>query len=89
MAVVYVVLGIIVAVLGGTIIEKLHMEKYVEEFIRNASGIEIEAPKLTKKGSITVCKDTSRNDLSEGVSIYFGRSRDRSCDPQLDSGTMD
>ena len=36
-----------------------------------------------------VCKDTSRNDFSEGVSIYFGRSRDRSCDPQLDSGTMD
>ena len=30
-AVVYVVLGIMVAVLGGTIIEKLHMEKYVEE----------------------------------------------------------
>ena len=48
-AVVYVVLGIIVAVLGGTIIENLHMEKYVEEFIRNASGIEIEAPKLTKR----------------------------------------
>ena len=42
-AVVYVVLEIIVTVLGGTIIEKLHMEKYVEEFIRNASGIEIEA----------------------------------------------
>ena len=45
----YVILGLIIAVIGGTLIEKLHMEKYVEEFIRNASGIEIEAPKLTKR----------------------------------------
>ena len=55
-AVVYVVLGIMVAVLGGTIIEKLHMEKYVEEFIRNASGIEIDAPKLTKKDRLLYAK---------------------------------
>ena len=35
-AVIYVVLGLVIAVAGGTLIEHLHMEKQVEEFIRNA-----------------------------------------------------
>ena len=41
-AVVYVVLGLVIAVLGGTLIEKLHLENQVEEFIRN--GRSIDAP---------------------------------------------
>ncbi len=45
-AVVYVILGLIVAVIGGTLIEKMHMENQVEEFIRNASGVDIESPDL-------------------------------------------
>src|SRR5574344_2486347 len=48
-AVVYVLLGLIVAVTGGTIIEKLHMEKYVEDFIRNASAVSIDSPDPTQK----------------------------------------
>jgi uncharacterized membrane protein YraQ (UPF0718 family) len=48
-AVVYVVLGLVVAVTGGTIIEKLHMEKYVEDFIRNASAVSIDSPDPTQK----------------------------------------
>jgi len=32
-AILYVVLGLVIAIVGGTIIEKLHMEKYVESFI--------------------------------------------------------
>lgn len=43
-AVIYVVLGLTVAVLGGTLIEKLHMENQVEEFIRNASAVDIDSP---------------------------------------------
>jgi uncharacterized membrane protein YraQ (UPF0718 family) len=35
-AVTYVVLGLVIAVAGGTLIEKLHMEKYVESFIMSA-----------------------------------------------------
>jgi uncharacterized membrane protein YraQ (UPF0718 family) len=33
-AVAYVVVGLIVAVIGGTLIEKMHMEEYVEDFIK-------------------------------------------------------
>lgn len=39
-ALVYVVFGLIIAVLGGTFIEKLHLENEVEEFIRNGKAID-------------------------------------------------
>lgn len=40
-AVVYVALGLIVAVLGGTLIEKLHLEDQVEAYIQNARNIDL------------------------------------------------
>ena len=45
-AVVYVVLGLVIAVLGGTLIEKLHLENQVEEFIRNGHSIDIPQEEL-------------------------------------------
>lgn len=45
----YVVVGLVIAAAGGTLIEKLRMEPYVEGFIRNAGGVDIEAPVLTKR----------------------------------------
>ncbi len=48
-AVVYVVLGLLIAVAGGTLIEKLHLENEVEEFIRNAKQIDIPQEELTVK----------------------------------------
>ena len=48
-AIVYVVVGLVIAVAGGTLIEKLHMENQVEEFIRKAGSVDIESPELTKK----------------------------------------
>src|SRR5574344_294855 len=38
-AIAYVVLGLVIAVAGGTLIEKLHMETYVESFIKSAADI--------------------------------------------------
>ena len=48
-AFVYVILGLVIAVAGGTLIEKLHLENEVEEFIRNAKQIEIPQEELTVK----------------------------------------
>lgn len=48
-AVVYVLLGLVVAVAGGTAIEKLHMDDQVEDFIRNARAAEVDAPAMTQK----------------------------------------
>lgn len=48
-AVVYVILGLVIAVIGGTLIEKLHLEDQVEEFIRNTKQIDIPQEELTVK----------------------------------------
>lgn len=48
-AVVYVIVGLIIAVVGGTLIEKMHLENQVHEFIRNANAIEIPQEELTSK----------------------------------------
>jgi len=56
-AVTYVVLGLVIAILGGTIIEKLHMEKYVESFITTAASVDIESPDLTKHDRLIFAKE--------------------------------
>ena len=56
-AVIYVVMGLIIAVLGGTIIEKMHLENQLEEIIKNASGIDLDAPDLTKRDRMVFAKD--------------------------------
>ena len=57
-AMAYVVLGLVIAVIGGTLIEKLHMENYVEDFIRNAnSSVDIEAPDLTVADRLIYARD--------------------------------
>ena len=45
-ALVYVILGLVIAVLGGTLIEKLHLENQVEEFIRNGHSIDVPQEEL-------------------------------------------
>jgi len=45
-AVTYVVLGLVIAVIGGTLIEKLKLEDQVEGYIRNASHIDIPQEEL-------------------------------------------
>lgn len=51
-AVIYVVLGLVIAVAGGTLIEKLHLENQVEDFIRNAKQIDIPQEELTVKDRV-------------------------------------
>ena len=53
----YVVVGLIIAVIGGTLIEKLNMEKYVEDFVKNASSVDITSPTLTKKDRVQYGKE--------------------------------
>lgn len=56
-ALAYVIVGLIIAVIGGTIIEKMHMEKYVESFIMNASSIDISSPELSYKDRLIYAKE--------------------------------
>lgn len=48
-AIVYVIVGLVIAVVGGTIIERLHLEKEVQEFIRNGHAMDAPQEELTKK----------------------------------------
>ena len=45
-AFIYVIVGLVIAVVGGTLIEKLHLENQVEEFIRNGKSIDIPQEEL-------------------------------------------
>ena len=45
-AVIYVLLGLVIAVLGGTLIEKLHLENQVEEYIRNGRSLDVPQEEL-------------------------------------------
>ncbi len=45
-AVAYVILGLVIAVAGGTLIEKLHLDNQVEEFIRNGKAIDLPQEEL-------------------------------------------
>ena len=48
-AVIYVVLGLVIAVAGGTLIEKLHLENQVEEFIRRGKAVDVPQEELIVK----------------------------------------
>ena len=48
-ALIYVALGLVVAIVGGAVIENMHMEAYVEGFVRTAGRVEIDSPALTAR----------------------------------------
>ena len=56
-AVIYVLVGLVIAVAGGTIIERLHMEKYVERFILSARSTDIDAPAISKMERLKYAKE--------------------------------
>ena len=47
-AAIYVILGLIIAVVGGTVIDKMKMEDYIEEYIKKAGSVNVQSLKLTK-----------------------------------------
>ena len=56
-AIIYVLVGLVIAVAGGTLIEKLRMERHVESFIRSASHVDIESPSLTRRERLQYAKE--------------------------------
>ena len=51
------IVGLTVAVAGGTIIEKLHLENQVEDFIRNGTSVDIELDEITYKDRLIFAKE--------------------------------
>ncbi len=56
-AIAYVVVGIVLAVIGGTLIDKLGLEKYVEQYIKQVGSVDIEAPDLSRKERLVYAKE--------------------------------
>ena len=56
-AVIYVIMGLVIAVIGGTIIEKMRMERYVEDFIMSAGNVDLASPELTKRDRLLYAKE--------------------------------
>ncbi len=56
-AVIYVLFGLLIAVVGGTLIDRLHMEPYVERFVLNAGSVDIESPDLTRRDRLLYAKE--------------------------------
>lgn len=59
-AAVYVLLGLVISVLGGTLIQKLNMERYVEPFILEAGSVDITAPTLSQGDRLLYARDQVR-----------------------------
>ena len=56
-AFIYVILGLTIAIIGGTLIDRFHMERYVESFVLSATRVDIEAPNLTIRERLLYAKD--------------------------------
>lgn len=57
-AVVYVAMGLVIAVTGGSLIEKMHMEDQISDFIRNSnSSVDIQSPDLNIKDRAIYSRD--------------------------------
>lgn len=69
-AVIYVVVGLAIAVIGGTLIEKLHMEKHVESFILTSGSVDIDSTSLTRKDRLIFAKEQMVNTFKK-VFIYI------------------
>lgn len=70
-AVVYVILGLVIAVIGGTLLEKLGMERYVEDFIKNAPHMEVEGQTLTRWDRVQYAKEQLLSTIKKVAPYIF------------------
>ena len=72
-AVVYVLLGLLIAVVGGTLLERMGMERYVEPFILQAGNVETEGENLTRRDRVSRAWEQVRATLKKvGPYVLIG-----------------
>ncbi len=69
-AIAYVIVGLILAIVGGTIIEKTGLGKHVQDFIMEGSIAEVDGVELTQKDRLIYAKDQMLSTLKK-VWIYI------------------
>lgn len=69
-AIAYVVVGLVLAVIGGSLISKLKMEKYVEPFVFANKLAEVDIPEMTRKDRLLFARDQV-NEIIHKVWLYI------------------
>lgn len=69
-AIAYVIVGLVLAVIGGTIISKARLEKYVESYVFNNKMIDIEAEQLARRDRVEFAKEQVIN-IVKRVWLYI------------------
>lgn len=70
-ALAYVIVGLIVAIVGGSLIEKLHLEQEVEDYIRQAASMDAELPELTVKDRLEYAKEQVKSTIRKVAPYIF------------------
>ena len=70
-AAIYVILGLIIAVVGGTIIDKMKMEDYIEEYIKKAGIVNVQSLKLTKSDRLKYASEQVTSTLKKVFSYII------------------
>lgn len=70
-AIAYVVIGLAIAVVGGIIIEKLHMENEVQDFIKQAGNVEVDAPRFTVRERMSYAKEQVLSTIKKVAPYIF------------------
>ena len=70
-AIAYVVIGLVLAVLGGSLISKMKMEQYVESFVTSANAVDIEEPELTRKDRLIYAKEQVQATVKKIIIYIF------------------
>jgi uncharacterized membrane protein YraQ (UPF0718 family) len=68
-AIAYVVVGLILAVIGGTLISKLKLEKHVEPFVFANKLVEADSPELTRRDRLLFARDQVK-EIIQKVWLY-------------------
>ena len=55
--IVYVAAGVIIAIIGGVVIQKMNMEKYVQSYVWAAENMDTELEKMTRKDRMSFAKN--------------------------------
>lgn len=70
-AVTYVIVGLIIAVVGGSIIESLSMEDEIQDFIQQSVNVVIDTPQLTIKERLEYAKEQVRSTVKKVAPYIF------------------
>ena len=84
-AIAYVVVGLILAVIGGTIIDRLHLEKYVEGYVKEIKDVDVEVIDMTRSERISYSKEQVKDVFHKVWLICFNWCWDWCCNSQLDT----